>query len=95
MITTVKLFEELERLRAQAILSMDDVLPLVDVSKVTYIKWVRGQIPDSHREPMLREAVQLLHVAIDLGQLPVRGKPKSQKTGEKRRGILTSPLSSD
>jgi len=93
MITTVTLFEKLERLRAQALLTIDDIAtPLLKVSNMTYKKWRKGVIPDAHREPVLREAVQLLHVAIEEGLLPVRGKPKLEKTRTKRRGILDGLL---
>jgi len=93
VITTVKLFEELERYRARALLTIDDIAkPLLNVSDLTYKKWRKGVVPDAFREPDLREAVQLLHVAIERGLLPVRGRPKLDKTKDRRRGIIQTLL---
>lgn len=59
------LFEKVDALRIKLSLTIDEVIPFVGVTSLTYKNWRKGSVPHAWREDNLRQVCEAL-TALDI-----------------------------
>ena len=68
--TVVELLDQLERLRVEARLSIEQAAELVGVSPLTYKRWRYKQSIPTVQETAIRASVEVMDTFIAVGKLP-------------------------
>jgi len=81
-------FEKVELVRERMGLTIKDMCQLLDVSRVTYYKWVEGGALRERNDKRVRDLLRQLLPLLKDGSWPPEGGPRFQHSNDRLRSLL-------